>query len=315
MVAERQRTSEYATLKDFIDRHERLFILTGAGCSTPSGIPDYRDAEGKWKRAQPVAYQAFMGEEKTRRRYWARSLIGWRLIRQAEPNNAHRALAALEAMGKTELLLTQNVDRLHQAAGSARVIDLHGRIDLVRCMDCERRSPRDKLQDELSALNTDWLDLDAAEAPDGDADLEGADFSSFVIPPCRRCGGVLKPDVVFFGENVPRDRVDAAFRHLAKADAMLIVGSSLMVYSGFRFVERAVSLGKPVAAINLGRTRADALLALKVEAPCESALSFLLGSRATSGSIQPARLRQCSSSALVGPAESERSREQHGADD
>ena len=315
MVAERQRTSEYATLKDFIDRHERLFILTGAGCSTPSGIPDYRDAEGKWKRAQPVTYQAFMGEEKTRQRYWARSLIGWRLIRQAKPNNAHRALAALEAMGRAELLLTQNVDRLHQAAGSARVIDLHGRIDLVRCMDCERRSPRDKLQDELSALNTDWLDLDAAEAPDGDADLEGADFSSFVIPPCRRCGGVLKPDVVFFGENVPRDRVDAAFRHLAKADAMLIVGSSLMVYSGFRFVERAVSLGKPVAAINLGRTRADALLALKVEAPCESALSFLLGSRATSGSIQPARLKQYSSSAFVSPVEPERSREQHGADD
>ena len=159
----------------------------------------------------------------------------------------------------------------------------------------------------MAALNADWLDLDAAEAPDGDADLEGADFSSFVIPPCRRCGGMLKPDVVFFGENVPRDRVDAAFGHLDKADAMLIVGSSLMVYSGFRFVERAVSLGKPVAAINLGRTRADALLALKVEAPCESALSFLLGSRATSGSIQPARLKLCSSSALVGSAELERS--------
>jgi NAD-dependent SIR2 family protein deacetylase len=315
MVAERQRTSEYATQKDFIDRHERLFILTGAGCSTPSGIPDYRDAEGKWKRAQPVTYQAFMGEEKTRQRYWARSLIGWRLIHQAKPNNAHRALAALEAMGRAELLLTQNVDRLHQAAGSARVIDLHGRIDLVRCMDCERRSPRDKLQDELSALNTDWLDLDAVEAPDGDADLEGTYFSSFVIPPCRRCGGLLKPDVVFFGENVPRDRVDAAFRHLDEADAMLIVGSSLMVYSGFRFVERAVSLGKPVAAINLGRTRADALLALKVEAPCESALSFLLGPRATSGSIQPARLKQYSSNAFVSPVEPERSREQHGADD
>jgi NAD-dependent SIR2 family protein deacetylase len=315
MVAERQRTSEYSSLQDFIDRHQRLFILTGAGCSTPSGIPDYRDAEGKWKRAQPVTYQAFMGEEKTRRRYWARSLIGWRRIREAEPNNAHRALAALEATGKAELLLTQNVDRLHQAAGSERVIDLHGRIDRVRCMNCERRSPRVELQEELSALNSDWLDLDAAEAPDGDADLEGADFSSFVIPPCRRCGGMLKPDVVFFGENVPRDRVDAAFRHLEKADAMLIVGSSLMVYSGFRFAERAVSLGKPVAAVNLGRTRADALLALKVEAPCESALSFLLGSRATSGSIQPSHLQLCSSSALVGPAESERSREHHGADD
>jgi NAD-dependent SIR2 family protein deacetylase len=315
MVAERQRTTAPASLQDFVDRHERLFILTGAGCSTPSGIPDYRDAEGQWKRAQPVTYQAFMGEEKTRRRYWARSLVGWLLIRQAEPNDAHRALAVLEARGRSELLLTQNVDRLHQAAGSARVIDLHGRIDRVRCMDCERRSPRDELQEELSALNADWHDLDAAEAPDGDADLEGADFSSFVIPPCRRCGGMLKPDVVFFGENVPRDRVEAAFRHLDKADAVLIVGSSLMVYSGFRFVERAVSLGKPVAAINLGRTRADALLTLKAEEPCESALSFLLGSRATSGSIQPTRLKQYPSSAFVSPVEPERSRKQHGADD
>jgi NAD-dependent SIR2 family protein deacetylase len=307
--------TEYASLQNFIDRHQRLFILTGAGCSTPSGIPDYRDAEGQWKRAQPVTYQAFMGEEKTRRRYWARSLVGWRLIRRAEPNDAHRALAELEERGRSELLLTQNVDRLHQAAGSARVIDLHGRIDLVRCMHCERRSPRDELQDDLSAVNTDWLDLDATEAPDGDADLEGADFSSFVIPPCRRCGGVLKPDVVFFGENVPRDRVDAAFGHLDKADAVLIVGSSLMVYSGFRFVERAVSLGKPVAAVNLGRTRADALLTLKMEEPCESALSFLLGPRATSGSIQPARLKQYSSSAFVSPVEPKRSREQQGADD
>jgi NAD-dependent SIR2 family protein deacetylase len=314
MVPERQRTSEYATLQDFIDRHQRLFILTGAGCSTGSGIPDYRDADGQWKRAQPVTYQAFMGEEKTRQRYWARSLVGWRLIRHADPNGAHRALAELEARDKTELLLTQNVDRLHQAAGSARVIDLHGRIDRVRCMDCEARSPREEFQDELGALNPNWLDLDAAEAPDGDADLEGTDFSSFVIPPCRRCGGVLKPDVVFFGENVPRDRVEAAFRHLDKADAVLIVGSSLMVYSGFRFVERAVSLGKPAAAINLGRTRADALLTLKTEESCESALSFLLGSRATSGSIQPAPLKQYSSSAFVSPVEPERSREQHGAD-
>jgi NAD-dependent SIR2 family protein deacetylase len=313
MVAERLRMTEYASLQDFLDRHERLFILTGAGCSTRSGIPDYRDAEGQWKRAQPVTYQAFMGDEKTRRRYWARSLIGWRLVRQAEPNDAHRA--RLEAAGRSELLLTQNVDRLHQAAGSERVIDLHGRIDLVRCMDCEQRSPRVELQDELGRLNPDWLDLDATEAPDGDADLEWADFSSFVIPPCRHCGGVLKPDVVFFGENVPRDRVDAAFGHLDKADAMLIVGSSLMVYSGFRFVERAASLGKPLAAVNLGRTRADALLTLKTEEPCESALSFLLGSRATSGSIQPARLKPDSSSALVSPAEPERSREQHGAYD
>jgi NAD-dependent SIR2 family protein deacetylase len=287
-----QRMSNYASLEDFVDRHRRLFILTGAGCSTRSGIPDYRDADGQWKRAQPVTYQAFMGEEKTRQRYWARSLIGWRLIRGAEPNNAHHALARLEAMGRSELLLTQNVDRLHQAAGSTKVIDLHGRIDLVRCMTCERRSSRGALQDALGRLNRDWLDLEAAEAPDGDADLESADFSTFVIPPCERCGGVLKPDVVFFGENVPRDRVDTAFRHLDEADAMLVVGSSLMVYSGFRFAERAAALGKPVAAVNLGRTRADGLLSLKGEEACESALAFLLGPEPASGSIQPARLKR-----------------------
>jgi NAD-dependent SIR2 family protein deacetylase len=268
--------TERSALQEFVGQHRRLFILTGAGCSTSSGIPDYRDADGRWKRMQPVTYQAFMGEEATRRRYWARSLVGWRRFRRARPNDTHRALARLEARGGSELLLTQNVDRLHQAAGSAGVIDLHGRIDQVRCMGCGRRSPRDELQDELGRLNADWLDLDAAGAPDGDADLEGVDFSSFVAPSCRRCGGVLKPDVVFFGESVPRDRVEAAARRLEQADAMLIVGSSLMVYSGFRFVEMAARAGKPVAAVNLGRTRADALLTLKVEETCEAALAFLL---------------------------------------
>src|SRR5271165_3268445 len=268
--------TDLSSIEEFVDRHRRLFVLTGAGCSTGSGIPDYRDADGQWKRPQPVTFQAFMGDEKTRRRYWARSLIGWRRIRRARPNDAHRALARLETMGRIELVLTQNVDRLHQAAGNARVIDLHGRIDLVRCMGCERRMSRDELQDELSRLNPSWLGLDATDAPDGDADLEGADFSSFAVPSCRRCGGVLKPDVVFFGENVPRDRVDAAQRHLIRADAMLIVGSSLMVYSGFRFVQLAASAGKPAAAVNLGRTRADGLLEFKVELACETALAFLL---------------------------------------
>ncbi len=221
--------TECGGLQNFVERHRRLFILTGAGCSTSSGIPDYRDADGQWKRARPVTVQAFMAEEATRQRYWARSLVGWRRIRSARPNDAHRALARLEATGRSELLLTQNVDRLHQAAGSARVIDLHGRLDRVRCMGCERRTSRDELQDELSRLNAGWLGLDAAEAPDGDADLENLDFSSFVVPSCRRCGGVLKTDEVFFGENVPRDRVEAAMLRLDEADAMLIVGSSLMV--------------------------------------------------------------------------------------
>ena len=249
-----------SVLQDFVERHRRLFVLTGAGCSTRSGIPDYRDADGNWKCVQPVTYQAFMGDQATRQRYWARSVIGWRRFGRVQPNDAHRALANLEAMGKTEVLLTQNVDRLHQAAGSTRVIDLHGRLDLIRCMECELRMPRAEFQHELDRLNPSWLGQDAAAAPDGDADIENAEFSSFDVPPCPHCGGVLKPDVVFFGENVPRERVDTAMQHLAQADAMLIVGSSLMVYSGFRFVQAAARTGKPIAAVNLGRTRADAFL-------------------------------------------------------
>ena len=262
-------------LGDFVGQHRRLFVLTGAGCSVNSGIPDYRDADGAWKRAPPVTFQAFMAQEATRQRYWARSLIGWRRIGDARPNDAHRALARLETIGKSEILLTQNVDGLHQAAGSARVIDLHGRIDQLRCMGCDGVSPRQALQERLERINPDWLALEAVVAPDGDADLDGVDFSTFAVPACPHCGGVLKPDVVFFGENVQRPRVEAAMRHVDQADAMLIVGSSLMVYSGFRFVEAAVRAGKPIAAVNLGRTRADALLALKVEASCEEALAFL----------------------------------------
>jgi NAD-dependent SIR2 family protein deacetylase len=266
----------FNSLPDFVDRHRRLFLLTGAGCSTNSGIPDYRDANGNWKRQQPVTYQAFMGEDATRRRYWARSLIGWRRFGRALPNDAHRALARLEAMGRSEVVLTQNVDRLHQAAGNSRVIDLHGRLDLVRCMDCGKKIPREDMQERLGKLNADWLDLDAADAPDGDADLEGRDFTSFAVPACAHCDGLLKPDVVFFGETVAWDVVETAAAHVRQADAMLVVGSSLMVYSGFRFVQMAARAGIPIAAVNLGRTRADDLLALKVEEACESALAFLL---------------------------------------
>jgi NAD-dependent SIR2 family protein deacetylase len=266
-------------LAEFIRRYPRLFVLTGAGVSTDSGIPDYRDHEGEWKRAQPVSYQAFMGDESTRRRYWARSLVGWRHFGKAQPNRAHRALANLEQDGKVGLLVTQNVDCLHQAAGSSNVVDLHGRLDAVRCMSCEQRIPRHEMQEQLFALNPEWARLDAREAPDGDADLEGRDFSTFHIPECQYCGGVLKPDVVFFGESVPRDRVDRAFRGLQEADAMLVVGSSLMIYSGFRFAQAAADAGKPIAAVNLGKTRADALLTLKVSQPC-SVLEEVLNRRA-----------------------------------
>jgi NAD-dependent SIR2 family protein deacetylase len=268
--------TSFTSLSNFIDRHSRIFVLTGAGCSTDSGIPDYRDAEGNWKRAQPMTYQAFMRSHDARQRYWARSAIGWRHFSNVRPNNAHRALARLEAMDKSELLLTQNVDRLHQAAGSTEVIDLHGRLDQVRCMGCDRSSPRHEFQNELDRLNPTWGSLSATDAPDGDADLEGPNLLSFIVPACRHCNGVLKPDVVFFGESVPRDRLDAAKRHLVQADAMLIVGSSLMVHSGYRFVQAAAESGKPIAAVNLGRTRADAFLTFKVEKPCGSALAFLL---------------------------------------
>lgn len=265
-------------LRDFIERHARLFILSGAGCSTESGIPDYRDTEGDWKRSAPVMFQAFMGDAAIRRRYWARSLVGWRRLRAARPNDAHRALWRLQQQHRVECLVTQNVDRLHQAAGSAETIDLHGRIDLVRCMHCQVRLAREEMQAELLRLNPAWCALDARAAPDGDADLEALDFSSFQVPSCALCGGVLKPDVVFFGESVPQERVRSAMQHLAQADAMLVVGSSLMVYSGYRFAQAAALAGKPIAAVNLGRTRADALLQFKVTQSCSSALAFALAS-------------------------------------
>jgi len=267
--------ADTAALADFATRHPRLFVLTGAGCSTDSGIPDYRDVNGEWKRPSPVTFQAFTGEDATRRRYWARSLVGWPTMAQARPGAAHRALARLESEGRIGLLLTQNVDGLHEAAGSTRTIDLHGRIDTVRCMGCETRTPRAALQQELRRRNPSWAALEARAAPDGDADLDNIDFSTFDVPDCPRCGGMLKPDVVFFGESVPRDRVAAAFAALADADAVLVAGSSLMVYSGFRFVQAAVAAGKPVAAVNLGRTRADDLLTLKVARPVGEALEAL----------------------------------------
>lgn len=263
-------------LVEFVDRHSKLFVLTGAGCSTGSGIPDYRDVDGEWKRARPVMLEDFLENELTRKRYWARGLVGFRRVSAARPNDAHRSLASLERAGRVVQLVTQNVDGLHQAAGSRNVIDLHGRIDAVRCLGCEQRVPRAELQTELIRRNPAFAELEALEAPDGDADLVGVDFAAFDVPACRVCGGLLKPDVVFFGESVPGKRVRRAMAALERCDAMLVVGSSLMVYSGYRFAQAMAQAGKPVAAVNLGRTRADDLLAFKVTEPCASALSFLL---------------------------------------
>jgi NAD-dependent SIR2 family protein deacetylase len=262
-----------ARLSEFLRRHRRLFVLTGAGISTESGIPDYRDAAGNWKRPQPVQYGEFVRSERVRRRYWARSLVGWRSFRSAEPGRAHHALARLEQHGWVRDVVTQNVDGLHQRAGSRRVIDLHGRLDRVGCLQCGGAMSREAFQQTLETLNPDFCALDAPTAPDGDADLDARELDGFRVPACARCGGTLKPAVVFFGESVPRAWVDDAFRRLKAADALLVVGSSLMVWSGFRFCREAARRGAPIAAVNLGRTRADDLLTLKIEADCGRALA------------------------------------------
>jgi NAD-dependent SIR2 family protein deacetylase len=264
-----------AGLREFIELHPRLCVLTGAGISTSAGIPDYRDEHGEWKRARPVEFRPFMTKPEVRQRYWSRSSVGWPFFSRAQPSAAHRALAKLETQGHVVLLITQNVDGLHQSAGSANVIDLHGRLDLVRCMSCGLTLPRAQLQQTLLADNPTWAGVEGRLAPDGDVDIENRDYSAFVVPDCPSCGGILKPDVVFFGEPVPRERVDRAFEGVANADALLVVGSSLMVYSGFRFAEAAAAAGKPIAAVNLGVTRADHLLALKVNAPADDALGEL----------------------------------------
>jgi NAD-dependent SIR2 family protein deacetylase len=265
--------TETQALARFARAHPRLLVLTGAGVSTASGIPDYRDAEGQWKRQPPLSHQEFLRSDSARRRYWARSLIGWPRIAAARPNAAHRALAHLERAGHLHTLLTQNVDGLHQRAGNRAVIELHGSLDRVLCLDCGEALPRAAVQRMLEVQNPAFLSLPARLAPDGDADVALADLEDFRVPECPRCGGLLKPDVVFFGAGVPPARVDAALQALTSADALLVVGSSLMVYSGYRFCLAAREMGKPIAAINLGRTRADELLQLKIVAPCAVALA------------------------------------------
>jgi NAD-dependent SIR2 family protein deacetylase len=253
-------------LSEFILSHPRLLVLTGAGISTDSGIPDYRDGKGEWKRKQPVQHPQFLRCQDTRKRYWGRSLAGWPRLRDADPNRAHAALAWLEQRGNLELLVTQNVDGLHQRAGSKRVIDLHGRADRVICIRCEFSCSREQMHQRCAASNPTFSSLPAATAPDGDADLE-VDFSTFHVPDCPACGGILKPDVVFFGDSVPKPRVADALHALRRADGLLVIGSSLMVYSGFRFCRHAQEWNKPIVALTLGRTRADPLLSLKLDAP------------------------------------------------
>jgi NAD-dependent SIR2 family protein deacetylase len=241
-----------------------VVVLTGAGVSTASGIPDYRDERGQWKRSPPMQYREFIGSEARRRRYWARSLLGFKVLGNAGPNAAHRVLADWEERGFVSALITQNVDGLHQAAGSRRVVDLHGRIEHVVCLACGARTLRSTLQGELERRNPNWASLAGVIAPDGDADPGVADDSEFRVVACD-CGGLLKPDVVFFGEHVPEQRVKASMEALEASRSLLVVGSSLMVFSGYRFVRAAERLGKPVAVVNRGHTRADAVARVKLE--------------------------------------------------
>lgn len=273
--------SAVASLANFCRSHPRLVVVTGAGCSTDSGIGDYRDEEGKWKHSAPVQYADFMAEgvagEAARRRYWARSMLGWPQFQRAAPNATHRALAALEARGCLTGLITQNVDRLHQRAGHRRVLDLHGRLDRASCQTCAKRVTRSELQLWLTHANSSLLDglraqLDnALRAPDGDASVTRI-AESFQVPDCAGCGGILKPDVVFYGESVPKSWVEQAYGWVEEADALLVVGSSLMVFSSFRFCRAAAQSGRPIVIVNRGVTRADDLAALKLDVPCAEAL-------------------------------------------
>jgi NAD-dependent SIR2 family protein deacetylase len=262
-------------LSRFIDRR-RLFVLTGAGCSTESGIPDYRGPSGTWRAKQPMVIAEFMRSEENRRHYWARNFRGWPRFSAARPNAAHGALARLESQGVVTELVTQNVDGLHQAAGSLGVTDLHGRADRVICVGCRETLSRHDFQQSLESLNGHFTAFESAIAPDSDAEISREETASFHVPSCPWCGGILKPDVVFFGESVPKERVDGAMNALENSAAMLVVGSSLAVWSGYRFAVAAKSRGIPIAVVNQGWTRADDFIDLKIERRCGEILPELL---------------------------------------
>ena len=255
-----------------LNKYKNIFVLTGAGISLPSGIPTYRDSKGQWTGSQPIQHGDYIKDPAMRQRYWARSMVGWRNFGKAQPNAAHRALAEAEQSRRLSLLVTQNVDRLHQRAGSDQVVDLHGRLDQVVCLDCGDLSKRAAMQVRLEAANAGF-DVQASQLrPDGDADVSDALIAQVRVPECQQCAGVLKPDVVFFGDNVPRDRVAQCQQALAESDALLVIGSSLQVFSGFRFCRQASERGIPIFSINPGETRADEMINHKSAVPAEELL-------------------------------------------
>lgn len=256
-------------------RGRRVVALVGAGCSTASGIPDYRGPETRRRARNPIQIQAFLGDDAGRQRYWARAVVGWPRFRASRPNAAHEALAALEHAGVLRGLITQNVDRLHHAAGSRRVVELHGALHEVVCLACGHTEPRDAVQERLLALNPGFDGARVEIAPDGDAELPTAMIEGFRVAGCGRCDGVLKPKVVFFGENVPADVTAAAWSLYEEGEVLLVVGSSLTVFSGYRFVRRAAKEGMPVALVNLGPTRGDVEATLRVDDHVEAVLPAL----------------------------------------
>ena len=262
-------------LAQFVLEHPRLLVLTGAGLSAPSGIPVYRDKQGAWLRTTPIQHNDFLKSAQSRQRYWARSMAGWPRMALATPNKGHLALAELEHAGMITQLITQNVDCLHQRAGHRALIDMHGSLDRVRCLECEQILERAQVQDWLQQANPSIEGHVAQILPDGDADLADELIASVAVPSCTQCGGVLKPDVVFFGGTIPRPVSAAVAAAVQACDAVLVVGSSLTVFSGFRICRDAHRLGKPVAALNQGVMRADELLSLKIEEDCEQGLERL----------------------------------------
>jgi NAD-dependent SIR2 family protein deacetylase len=279
VTASRAPVGHLAALAELITLGE-VVVLSGAGLSTESGIPDYRGPSGRARPASPMTFQEFAGSAQARQRYWARSHLGWRTIAQATPNQGHHAVAELQRAGYLSGVITQNVDGLHQAAGARDAIELHGGLDRVVCLNCSQLSPRADLAARLQQANPDWLGRLAITdqiKPDGDVDLDAELVSSFTVVDCLDCGtGPLKPDVVFFGENVPPERVAASYQLVMGGRSLLVLGSSLTVASGFRFVRRAANLGVPVAIINQGVTRGDALADVRIDAPLGSTLTTLV---------------------------------------
>lgn len=250
-----------------------VLVLSGAGISTESGIPDYRGEGGSLSRHTPMTYQEFTADAGARQRYWARGHLGWRTFGRARPNAGHRAVAAFARHGLLSGVITQNVDGLHQAAGSEDVVELHGSLERVVCLSCGALSPRRELARRLEEANAGFAPVAAGLNPDGDADLTREQVGDFRVVPCAACGGVLKPDVVFFGESVPPRRVEHCRSLVREAASLLVLGSSLTVMSGLRFVRQAAEAGKPVVIVNRDRTRGDRQAVTRVALPLGAALT------------------------------------------